>query len=65
MKKNSTFSFETLVELFRHLFMSTLGNSRYSPMSDMASESGFGTLPMTDKAHIKRTISKHQNSNSR
>ncbi|XP_063221801.1 beta-sarcoglycan [Bacillus rossius redtenbacheri] len=45
--------------------MSTLPNSRASPISDTASETGFGSLSVRDKALIKRNISRHHNNNLR
>nr|CAD7573412.1 unnamed protein product [Timema californicum] len=45
--------------------MSTLPNSRASPMSDVASETGFTTLSLRDKALIKRNITRQHNSNFR
>nr|CAD7415767.1 unnamed protein product [Timema cristinae] len=45
--------------------MSTLPNSRASPMSDVASETGFTTLSLRDKALIKRNINRQHNSNFR
>ncbi|XP_069679794.1 beta-sarcoglycan [Periplaneta americana] len=45
--------------------MSTAPDSRASPMSDVASESGFTTLSLRDKALIKRNINRHHNNNFR
>lgn len=45
--------------------MSTVPDSRASPMSDGPSESGFTTLSLRDKALIKRNINRHHNSNFR
>ncbi|GLH03740.1 hypothetical protein R5R35_013191 [Gryllus longicercus] len=44
--------------------MSTLTNSRASPGSDR-SESGFGTLPMGEKAILKRNVNRQHNGNYR
>lgn len=45
--------------------MSTLTHLRASPVSDNRSESGFGTLPVGEKAVLKRNVNQHFNGNYR